>query len=85
MNLRVQRLHAAVETLWESGDVLHGCHCDASIGYELCGGAGGDDLDTRGGELGSDLGGPCLVIDADERPPDGLDFGHGCASRSFDG
>jgi hypothetical protein len=73
VDLRVQRLDAAVEHLGEAGvrrDLGDG---DAFPGQQLRGAAGGENLDAERGERPGEVNDAGLFGDADEGP---LDFPH---------
>src|SRR5262245_18017691 len=70
VDLRMQRLHATVEYLGESGRLRYVDDPDTGVADELGGAAGRDDLHAEGGEPPGELDDPGLVMNADQRPPD---------------
>ena len=71
VDLRVQGLHAAVHHLREAGVVSH-FHCGYAVVLEqLVGTAGGENLDTEGGQFASEFEDTGLVGNADQRAADG--------------
>ena len=70
VELRVQRLDAAVHDLREAGEVLDRAHLEAGVG-ELAGGAAGrDELDPEVGEAAREVDDAALVGDRQQRAAD---------------
>jgi hypothetical protein len=67
VELRVQRLDAAVEDLGRARQVLHASNLDARLAQRFGGAARRDDLDPQRREARSELGDPGLVRDGHER------------------
>ena len=68
---RMEGLDPAVEALGKAGQVLHPGHRHARGTDRRRGAAGADDLDPGTGQCLRQPGQPGLVVDADQRPPDG--------------
>ena len=70
VQLRVQRLDAAVHDLRKAGEVGDRAHLDARVGQLAGGAAGGDDLDPQLRQAAGELDDPRLVGDRQQRAPD---------------
>ena len=71
VHLRVQRLHPAVEALGKSGEVFDLQHGDPGLGQHRSRRSGRDDLHAGSSEPAAEFDDARLVVDADERAPDG--------------
>ena len=70
VELRVQRLDAAVHDLREAGEVGDRADRDAGLGQLARGAAGRDDLDPELDEPAREVDDPALVGDRQQRPRD---------------
>ena len=70
VDLRVERLHPAVEHLGEPGDVAHLTDGDARLAQEPGRPPGREDLDAEPRERPGEVDDAGLVVDRDERAPD---------------
>ena len=67
VDLRVQRLHPAVEHLRKPGDVGHVAHGQPRVAQELRGAAGREELDPQPAQLAGEIDDARLVVDRHQR------------------
>lgn len=83
VDLRVQRLHAAFEALWEAGELLHWGDVDAKVCDLGSGGTGGNNLNASCVEGTSKVLESGLVVDADQGALDLLTVIAHSAEKAF--
>src|SRR5438094_1715479 len=66
VNLRMQRLHTAVEHLWEAGQFRNVLYSDSGIAQQLRRAPGRNQLDPHAGELAREFREPGLLGDTED-------------------